>query len=302
MHTSAPHSVRGVISSLIASVLFGAMFFVAGVLDASAESIFGWRMLVTGACFAIALCWPSSRRALRELWVTLRRRPWMPLILATTSALVGVQMWLFAWTPMHGHGLDASLGYLLLPIILVLSGRFLFHERVSRTQWVAVAIAAIAVVVKLAFSASLSWVTVLVCLGYAAYFALRKRFDLATQSAFGGEVAVLCLVAIPLVIVSPGATSAVEQSLVLALGLAGAAAMTAYLAASHLLSMPVFGLLTYVEPVLMFVAALLLGEHLSGSDAFSYGLLAIALAVLAAGSLSRGRRTRDQPGIVPPHP
>jgi len=290
VHTSATHPLRGVISSLVASILFGAMFFLAGIVDAAAESVFGWRMLVTGACFAIALLWPANRRAPAELWATLRSRPWMPLILVATSALVGVQMWLFAWTPMHGHGLDASLGYLLLPIMLVLSGRFLFHDRVSRTQWAAVAIAAVAVTVKLVFAASLSWVTALVCVGYTIYFALRKRFGLTTQSAFGGEIALLCIAAVPLIIVSHGADSIGGQSLVLVIGLGGAVAMTAYLAASHLLSMPVFGLLTYVEPVLMFAASLLLGEHLTGSDAVVYGLLAVALAVLAAGSLTRGGR------------
>lgn len=291
MHTTTPHPLRGLISSLFASILFGAMFFLAGTVDAAAEAVFGWRMLVTAACFAIALLWPSSRRALAELWTTLRRAPWMPLILVATSALVGVQMWLFAWAPMHGHGLDTSLGYLLLPIMLVLSGRFLFHDRVSRTQWAAVAMAAVAVIVKLVFTASLSWVTVLVCVGYTVYFALRKRFGLATQSAFGGEIALLCIAAVPLILVSRGADTIAEQSLVLLIGLGGAAAMTAYLAASHLLSMPVFGLLTYVEPVLMFVASLLLGEHLTASDAVAYGLLAVALGVLAAGSLSRTSRT-----------
>lgn len=293
MRTTAHHPLRGLISSLLASVLFGAMFFLAGIVDAAAESVFGWRMLVTAACFAIALLWPANRRALADLWAALRRRPWMPLILVGTSALVGVQMWLFAWAPMHGHGLDTSLGYLLLPLMLVLSGRLLFHDRVTRTQWTAVAIAAVAVIVKLVFTASLSWVTVLVCVGYTAYFALRTRFGLATQSAFGGEIALLCIVAVPLILVSRGADTIGEQSLVLLIGLGGAAAMTAYLAASHLLSMPVFGLLTYVEPVLMFAASLLLGERLTASDAVAYGLLAVALGVLAAGSLPRrGRFSR----------
>jgi chloramphenicol-sensitive protein RarD len=289
MDATAGHSARGVASSLIASAMFGAMFLVSGLLDASAESMFGWRMLVTGACFVLALFWAAGRSSLAELVTLLRRRWWMPLILICTAVLVGVQMWLFAWSPMHGHGLDASLGYLLLPIVLVLSGRFLFHERVTRMQWWAVATAAFAVAIKIVFSATFSWVTVLVCLGYAAYFALRKRFRLDTQAAFGGEVAILCLAAVPLIAGSRAAATPGQQSIVIAVGLGGAVAMTLYLAASRLLTLAVFGLLSYVEPVLMFVAALVLGERALAPDMVAYGLLAAALAILAVGSISPRR-------------
>ncbi len=289
MDATAGHSARGVASSLVASAMFGAMFLVSGLLDASAESMFGWRMLVTGACFLIALLWAPGRAALADLVALLRHRWWTPLVLLCTAALVGVQMWLFAWSPMHGHGLDASLGYLLLPIVLVLSGRFVFHERVTRMQWWAVAVAVVAVAIKIVFSATFSWVTVLVCLGYAAYFALRKRFRLDTQAAFGGEVAILCLPAVALIAWSRGAATFGEQGIVIAVGLGGAVAMTLYLAASRLLTLAVFGLLSYVEPVLMFVAALLLGERIATSDVVAYGLLAVALAILAVGSISPRR-------------
>ena len=289
MHPPTPRSARGVVSSLAASALFGGMFLISGLIDASAEAVWAWRVIITAACFGVALAWPASRRALATLWSTLRRRSWMPVVLVVTGAILGVQMWLFAWTPMNGQGLDAALGYLLLPLVLMLSGRFLFHERVSRTQWWAMAIALIAVGVKIAFSSSMSWVTVVVCAGYAVYFALRKRFGLETQAAFGGEIAVLCVAAVPMLFFVRGAGSPTQQALVLLAGLAGAAALSMYLSASELLTMPVFGLLSYVEPVLMFIAALLLGERLAASDVITYGLLAIALAILAAGSL-RGTR------------
>jgi chloramphenicol-sensitive protein RarD len=234
MDATAGHSARGVASSLVASAMFGAMFLVSGLLDVSAESMFGWRMLVTGACFLIALLWAPGRAALADLVALLRHRWWTPLVLLCTAALVGVQMWLFAWSPMHGHGLDASLGYLLLPIVLVLSGRFVFHERVTRMQWWAVAVAVVAVAIKIVFSATFSWVTVLVCLGYAAYFALRKRFRLDTQAAFGGEVAILCLPAVALIAWSRGAATFGEQGIVIAVGLGIASAHPRGLRAAQL--------------------------------------------------------------------
>uniref|UniRef100_UPI001ABB48BD hypothetical protein n=1 Tax=Cumulibacter soli TaxID=2546344 RepID=UPI001ABB48BD len=69
-------------------------------------------------------------------------------------------------------------------------------------------------------------------------------------------------------------------------------AWTSHLGASRLLSLPLFGLLSYVEPVLLFVASLVLGETLTAIDAISYSLLAIALAVLALGGFNTGVRVR----------
>lgn len=46
--------------------------------------------------------------------------------------LVGVQLWLFSWAPLHGHALDASLGFLLLPLAIVLGSRTLLRAKISR--------------------------------------------------------------------------------------------------------------------------------------------------------------------------
>src|SRR5690606_10581150 len=113
-------SPRGVAISLLASLLFGGIFLLAGLVSSTAEVVFAWRVLLALACYAAALAHPATRRALGVLWRRLRARWWMPLLALLLASIVGVQLWLFMWAPMHGHGLDAALGYLLLPICLVL--------------------------------------------------------------------------------------------------------------------------------------------------------------------------------------
>lgn len=280
---------RGVIASLVASFLFGVIFFAAGVLRASPEAIVAWRVVMTCACYGSLLLLPSARRLLREFWQAVSRRWWIPLVFLVQSALAGLQLWLFAWTPVHGHALDASLGYLLLPIALVALGRIVFRAYVTRLQWIAVGIAVVAVGTQLIATLSISWVTLAVSLGYAAYFGVRRSFRLETPAAFGVEMLVLSPFAVVLILTHEGAPTAFEHLLVLAAGVAGALGMTAYLAASRLLSMPVFGLLTYVEPVLLFIVALVLGESLQAVDLAVYGLLALALAVLGAGGFRTAR-------------
>jgi len=283
-------SPKGVLASLLASMLFGGIFFLAGVLSSSPEVVFAWRVLATFACYAVAMLHPAARRALQVYGRRLRARWWMPVIALLLAANVGVQLWLFMWAPMNGHGLDASLGYLLLPITLVLCGRFLMRAHVSRLQWLVVALAAIAVAVKLAATPQLSWVTLVICIPYAIYFVVRQRFGLDGPIVFGVEIALMMPVASAfLLFAEPGPLPAAELIGLIVMGFASAVAMTLYLGASSLLSMPVFGLLGYVEPVLLVVISLLLGERMQGADLLVYGILAVALAILAAEGFRRSR-------------
>jgi len=291
-------SPRGVLASILASMLFGAIFFLAGVLSSSAEVVFAWRVLVTVACYGLALLHPAVREQLRLLGRRLRSRWWMPLLLAALATIIGYQLWVFMWAPMHGHALDTSLGYLLLPICLVLGGRFLLGATVSRMQWVVVALAVAAVAVKIAATPQLSWVTLSICLPYTVYFVVRQRFGLDKPIVFGVEALLMVPVAVLLLATAaPGVITAAELTGLAGIGLASALAMSAYLLAAALLPLPVFGLLSYVEPVLLVGVALLLGEQMRGADAVVYAMLAVALAVLAADGFRvsrRGRRPRRE--------
>jgi chloramphenicol-sensitive protein RarD len=197
------------------------------------------------------------------------------------------------WAPMHGHGLDASLGYLLLPITLVLGGRFILHARVSRMQWGVVALAVVAVTVKLVATPQLSWVTLVICIPYAVYFVLRQRFGLDGPFVFGLELAVMSPLAVAmLVTATPGPLPTPELAGLAAVGVLGGVGMVLYLGASTMLSMPVFGLLTYVEPVLLVGVAFVLGERMRGADAIVYGILAVALTLLAVEGFRAARWPR----------
>ncbi|MGB4136034.1 MAG: permease, partial [Microbacterium sp.] len=128
---------------------------------------------------------------------------------------------------------------------------------------------------------------------YAVYFVLRQRFGLDGPIVFGVENLVLAPVAVLFLITAePGTLSTAELTGLAGIGLASALAMTLYLAASSMLSMPVFGLLSYVEPVLLVGVALLLGERMHDADVLVYGVLALALALLAADGFRASRRSR----------
>lgn len=287
--------ITGLIASVGASVLFAAMYYLAPHLaPLDGEQIFGWRILSTLPFTTLIVLfrgqWPRARamfgRALRE--------PWWGLALCLSAALLGVQLWLFLWAPLQGRALPVSLGYFLLPLIMVLAGRWLFHERLSRLQWLAVGLAALGVAHEVLRSGGMSWETWLVAVGYTVYFVLRRK--LGTDHLAGHWIDLLLLVpaAAWYVLRTPASTLYFASdphlwAMVPALGVVSAVALALYMAASRLLALGLFGLLSYVEPVLLALAALLLGERIRGEQWLSYLPIFAAVGVLVIDGLLRFR-------------
>lgn len=290
--TRAASAVRsgvglGVAASVGASVLFGVLFLLPPLLaPLTGIEIIAWRVVVMlpmlVALFAATVGLRDVARALARI----RRRPLLALVLVADAGLLAVQLWLFGWAPIAGHGLDTATGYLLLPLAMVLVGVVLHGERLSRLRGAAVAAAGLGVVAALVTGGAVGCTTALVALGYPIYFDLRRRFGLDGPGATVLEQLVLLPIAIVVLLAhaaSGGATATWGHAPMLALmGLVSGAALWMYLSASRMLPFGLFGLLAYVEPVLLVVVStLLLGETVGASDALVYGPIAVALVILA---------------------
>lgn len=276
------NSPAGVALMLGSSVMFGVIFFLAGVVNVPWEHIIAWRVLITLACYAAMLCVPRCRSALKNYLSVVRAQRAGWVIVAALSCLVTVQLWLFVWAPVTGHALDVALGYLLLPLVLVVAGRFVFHDRMTKLQWIAVSLATVAVLAKTIIAGGMAWPVLVVAAGYTLYFMVRRHTRFDATPGFGVEMALMSPVMIWLLLSQPVAPVVLLDAVgVVAIALVGTLAMFLYLGSSVRLTMPVFGLLSYVEPVLLLVVALILGEVLAPGDAAVYGLLTVALAILS---------------------
>lgn len=284
----------GVIASLAASVLFGVLFFLPPLVTPLDEnSIFAWRTFITLPLVVAALLLARRGPELRQMLQRVRRRPVLALVLICNGLLLGVQLWIFGWAPVSGHGLDVALGYLLLPLIMVVVGRVIHREHLPRLRVAAVAAAAIGVISAIVLAGGISPATVAVALGYPIYFELRARFQMSSPGALALELTALVPIAIVLAFLQPWpATGAPRLAIgLLAIGLVSAVALLLYLRASELLPFGLFGLLTYVEPVLLAAVSItILGESLTPIDLLIYGPIAVALCLLGIENTTALRR------------
>lgn len=279
---------KGVVVSLAASLLFGLMYYASPWLaPLQGADIFGWRVLFAVPLVALMLHVGGEPMLIRQTLARLRRDRRLWLAMPACAAMVGVQLWLFLWAPLHGRALQVSMGYFLLPLVMVLVGRLFYGERLSTLQKLAVASAAAGVAWALLRNHGLSWEMLLVALGYPAYFLARRHLGVAHLGGFWVELVLLLPVAWWAAI---GNGEALAQmlaqrpalyGLIPLLGAVSAVALMCYMLAAKMLSFSLFGLLTYVEPVLLMLAALLLGESVGDGQWPTYIAIWLAVGLLA---------------------
>jgi chloramphenicol-sensitive protein RarD len=291
---------RGLALSVLATTLFALLSVYTRLLrPLDGLDIFAWRIVWT-APGALALVWMRGRGPqLQALIKASLRDPLKGLMLLLASALLGTQLWLFMWAPLHGRMLEVSLGYFLLPLSMVLVGRFYYREQLVGLQWIAVAFAAAGVMHELWVTHAFSWPTLVVAVGYPPYFILRRKLGGDSLATFALEIMLLLPVAVAIIAVSSGAQAALQRPLLWALLLPGLGALStialaSYLAASRMLPMALFGILGYVEPVLLVVFSVtLLGEALSARQIGTYAPIWMAVAVTAVQSVLLLREQRS---------
>ncbi|GGU54916.1 permease [Pseudomonas laurentiana] len=289
---------KGIVSSVMASFMFAVMYFYTSLLSPlDGEEIFGWRMLLTMPCVTLFMLISRDWPLVTGLFARIRQNPWLLLGLCATSALMGVQLWLFLWAPLHGRSLEVSLGYFLLPLSMVLTGRAVYGERLSRLQKLAVLCAMTGVGHALYQQGSFAWETLLVAGGYPVYFVLRRKLRTDHLGGLWADMCLLLPAALYFVVQGPLSAADLEQhpglyALIPLLGVISALALICYVLASRLLAFSLFGLLSYVEPVLLVAVALLLGESIRADQWLTYIPIWLAVVVLVLEGIKHLLRQR----------
>ncbi len=150
---------------------------------------------------------------------------------------------------------------------------------------------------QLLLASSLSWPVLAVALGYPCYFVLRRKLGTASLGGLWVDLVISLPVAALFVLGSGDTLNLLAGNprlplLIAGLGALSALALGLMINASKYLSLTLFGLLSYVEPVLLVVVALLLGESIAPDQWLTYGAIWAAIVVLVLEGLRALRRGR----------
>ena len=296
---------NGVTLLLSSAFMFALLYYYPVWLSPlDAEQIFGWRMLLTLPGISLYLWLSGEWRLVSSLFNEVKRRPLLWVGLPLSAFLVGVQLWIFMWAPVNGRGLPVSLGYFMMPLVMVVLGRFVYKEQLSFLQVLAVVAALIGVTNQVWQTGGVSWETFVVALGYPFYFLLRRWQGNDHLGGIWCDMFLLLPVALWFALIqSDGVAFSANPALwwlVIGLGLISALALIFYLLSAKLLTFSLFGLLSYLEPVLLVFVSLLLGESIADHEWLTYIAIWTAVGLLVmegAQKVWRSRRYPDSGGV-----
>ncbi|NHB58174.1 EamA family transporter RarD [Acinetobacter sp. 194] len=277
---------KGVILSVLASVTFGVLYFYTQFLQPlDSEQTFAWRMLSTLPFLTLFMWWSGDLKYVREIFQRIRLQPTFLIWLIFSSLLCTTQLWLFLWGPINGRGLEVSLGYFLLPLVMVLFGCLLYKEKLTAWQIAAVVFAIIGVGHEIWRIGTIAWETAYVAVAYPIYFFLRRKFKTDHLGGFWWDLLLIIPVALYLAFTHDNSFALIQHFphliwAILGLGFLSALGLGSYILASRFLPFVIFGLLSYLEPVLLAFASIMLGERVDEGEWLTYIPIWLAVGLL----------------------
>jgi chloramphenicol-sensitive protein RarD len=252
-----------------------------------------WTLLFCGAVLAIRREFAWCRSVLGN--------PRMLGSVTLAGLLIAINWIIYVAAVVAHHVTEAALGYFLNPIVTVAIGVVVLREKLRSLQWLAVAIGlAAGVYLSIDFGRP-PWIAVSLAVSFALYGLMKKRLgtSLGAFQSLTSETAVLAPIAV-VVLLWVGARgentflvdSPSHPLLLASAGLVTAAPLLLFAAAARRVPLVTIGLLQFVTPVLQLICGVaLLGETMEPSRWIGFGIVWIALLVLAFDSI-RSVRTR----------
>ena len=293
MKTATPEATKGVLYGLGAYTVWGCfpLYFALFAGVPSYEVLIHrviWSCVFLAVVVTLLRRWPPIRAALA--------RPKELGYVFGCAVFIAINWGVYIYAVETRHVLQASLGYVLTPLVNVGLGMLVLRETITRLQVLAVSLATLAILYQLFLLGVVPWITLVLAFSFGTYGLMRKQVALDGLSGLFVETLLL----LPLSLLTLGALSAAGAShfgsdlpvalLLVSSGIVTAIPLLAFAGAARRLRLATVGFLMYINPTLQFLIALLVfNEPLSGEKLLSFAMIWVALGIYSW-SAWRGRR------------
>ncbi len=224
-------------------------------------------------------------RRTKDLVVALRT-PRMLAMAAVTAVLVSVNWGIYVWAVTSGHAVDAALGYYINPLFSIALGALLLGERLGPAQWLAVGLAAVAVIILTVQTGALPWAAVGLTLSWGFYAFFKKSLPIGPNQGFMLEVLLLTPFALGYLVyltVTGGShftASLSDTALLMGCGVVTAVPLMIFANGAKMLRLSTIGILQYVAPTMIFLTAVFVfGEEFDSARQIAFPLIWAALVI-----------------------
>ena len=288
----------GLIYGASAYVLWGFFpLYFALLLPASPVEILSERFVFSLVFMAVVL---TATRSWSALAPVVRHRRQM-LLVCCAAVLIAVNWGTYIWAVNNGDVVEASLGYFVNPLVLVVIGVVVLGERLRPLQWTAVGIATLAVAVLTFGYGKLPWIALVLAFSFAGYGLIKKVNAIDPKASLTLETAVASPFALAYLVVLQvsGALvlfhhSTATTALLMGTGVITAVPLLMFGAAANRIPLSTMGLLQYLTPMIQFVIGVwVVDEPMPPARLAGFAIVWLALAVFTFDGLRQRNRNRS---------
>lgn len=289
----------GFLSTLSAYLLWGILpvYFLILAPTGAWETV-AWRIV-----FSVVFCLVAL--AITRGWsrvIAILRNPKLAALTALGGGLVYVNWQLFVLAAQGGQVVESSLGYFINPIVSVLLGVLVLHERLRPLQWTAIGVAALAVIVIVIGYGEMPWISLGLAFSFGFYGLVKNRIGPSVDAVSGLTLETVWLLPVAIiqlivVAVTSGITIGVggigHVALIAGLGITTAVPLLLFAIGTRRIPLTMVGILQFAAPILQFlVGVFLLHEPMPPERWIGFGIVWVAVVILVTDSLMAGRRAR----------
>ena len=289
----------GFLSTLSAYLLWGVLpvYFLILAPTGPWETV-AWRIV-----FSVVFCLVAL--AVTRGWsrvIAVFRDPKLAALTALGGALVYINWQLFVLAAQGGQVIESSLGYFINPIVSVLLGVLVLHERLRPLQWTAIAVAALAVIAIVIGYGEMPWISLGLAFSFGFYGLVKNRIGPRVDAVSGLTLETVWLLPVAIiqlvvVAVTSGITIGVggigHAALIAGLGITTAVPLLLFAIGTRRIPLTMVGILQFAAPILQFlVGVFILHEPMPAERWIGFGIVWVAVVILVTDSLLAGRRAR----------
>jgi chloramphenicol-sensitive protein RarD len=304
MTTTDQPPPSGLPAAIAAYLIWGLLPIYVKLLHAvPALEFIGWRILFT---IPVCLVIVAVRRQGADLLASMRSAKVLRMLLVS-SVLIGANWLIYVIAVLSDHVLAASLGYYINPLLNVLLGTLFLGERLSRPQWLAVAIAALGVSVLAWGARDMLWISLSLAGSFALYGFVRKLAPVGSLPGLTIETLLLALpAAITLAVFGSGTADLhfgheLSTSLLLAgTGIVTAVPLLLFALAARRMDYSTLGFVQFLAPTIQFIVGLaIFHELLRPIQLAAFVLIWLAIGVFTWDLIAK-RRAASAAQALPP--
>lgn len=233
--------------------------YFASLTHVPAFEFVGWRVIFTlPVCGVIVLL----RRQVADVLLALRNLRVLGLLILS-ALLIGANWLTYIVAIQAGHVFATSLGYYINPLVNVLAGTLLLGERMSRTQWLAVAIAAAGVSLLAWGAREMLGIGLLLAATFCGYGLVRKLTPVGSLPGLTIETLVLAFPAAAILAWHATQPAGIHMGgdlakdlLTAASGVVTAVPLLLFAVAARRMDYSTLGFVQYLAPTIVFILGL----------------------------------------------